>query len=106
MVLVTGSKRLWALSLAVSLIIFGVLYFTVIKPDNNTANQLVKSGLKQSQQAINQAQQQVSKAASQSGGASQQTKKTLDKASKLTSCLASAGTDTSKIAACQSQFSS
>jgi hypothetical protein len=103
MVLVTGSRRLWAVSMAVSLIIFAVLYFTVIRPDNNTANQAVKSGLQQSQQVLNQAQKQLKTAGGQASGQGQ---KVLDKASKLTSCVASAGTDTSKIAACQAKFGS
>ena len=35
MILVTGNRRLWAVSMAVSIIIFAVVYFTVIKPDSN-----------------------------------------------------------------------
>jgi flagellar biosynthesis/type III secretory pathway M-ring protein FliF/YscJ len=103
MVLVTGSKRLWAISMAVSLIIFAVLYFTVIRPDNNTANQAVKSGLQQSQQVINQAQKQL-KDAGPSNAATRKGTKELNKAAQLTSCVASAGTDTSKIQACQAKF--
>jgi hypothetical protein len=102
-VLVTGSMRLWAVSMAVSLIIFAVLYFTVIRPDNNTANQAIKSGLQQSQQVLNRAQKQLKNAGGQASGQGQ---KVLDRASKLTSCVASAGTDPSKLATCQSKFGS
>ena len=45
MVLITQSKRMWLIGMAVSLGIFLLLYFTVIKPDSNAANQALKSGL-------------------------------------------------------------
>ncbi len=108
MVFVTTSKRLWLVGMAVSLIIFGVVYLTVIRPDQNTANHLAKqseqvigAGLKQSQQAINQAQQQVS---STGGAAGANASQTLSKAAKLTACISAAGTDTSKLQACQAQY--
>jgi hypothetical protein len=120
MVLVTQSKRLWLIGMAVSLVIFGVIYFAVIRPDNNAANAALKSGLQQSQQALNQASKQISNAAGQAGAASSTgssssasgaagaatstATKTLNKAEKLTSCIAAAGTDTTKLAACQSQY--
>jgi hypothetical protein len=102
MVIVTQSKRMWLLGLAVSVAIFAVLYFTVIQPDNNTANQAVKTGLQQSQQAINQAKQQVN--SSGGGAASNAANAALNHASKLTSCLQSAGTDASAVQACQVKF--
>jgi hypothetical protein len=104
MVLVTGSKRLWTISMAVSLLIFAVLYFTVIRPDNNTANQAVKSGLQQSQQVINQAQKQLKDAGGPSNAVTRKGTQELNKAAQLTSCVASAGTDPSKIQACQAKF--
>jgi hypothetical protein len=104
MVLVTGNLKLWLVGMAASLLIFAVLFFTVIKPSSDTANQAVKSGLQQSQQAINQAQKQISSGAGAGSSVNKQAKKQLSKASKLTSCVAAAGTDTGKIAACQSQF--
>jgi hypothetical protein len=120
MVIISGNRRMWWVGMAVSVIIFAVLYFTVIKPDNNTANQAVQAGLKQSQQVIKQAQQQVGAAAGQASTASGQVsaasgqassvaatgQKVLNKAEKLTTCLVAAGTDTSKIASCQTQFGS
>lgn len=99
MILVTGNKRLWAFSMAASLIIFAVLYFTVIRPDNNTANQAVKSGLQQSQQVIQNAQKQV-----KASGGTRQDQKVLNHAAKLTACLSNAGTDVSKVSACQAKF--
>jgi methylmalonyl-CoA mutase cobalamin-binding subunit len=119
MVLVTQSKRMWFAGVAVSLLIFAVLYFTVIRPDNNTANQLAKQGqqavnqgLQQSQQVIKQAQQQAksagasgsSAAAAGSAATNKTINKTVDKAQKLTNCVAAAGTDPSKLQACQVKF--
>lgn len=104
MVLVTGSWKMYLAGLVASLAIFAVVYFTVIQPDNNTANQALKTGLQQSQQVINQAKKQLSTAGSQSNAATGQASKQLDKAAKLTSCVAAAGTDAGKIQTCQAQF--
>jgi hypothetical protein len=115
MVLITQSRRLWLVGMAVSLGIFLVLYFTVIRPDNNAANQALKTGLQQSQQVLKQAQQQVNSAA---GAASGQTGaasgtagsvsaaagQAASKAQKLAACVVSAGTDTTKLQSCQSQY--
>jgi hypothetical protein len=115
MVIVSNNWRLYLAGLAVSLAIFAVLFFTVIKPSTDTANQAVKTGLQQTQQALNQAQNQVSSAttqasttasnASQSASTAGNTASSaVNNATKLTSCLASAGTDTSKIESCQSKY--
>ncbi len=111
MVLVTGNWRIALAGLAASLLIFGVLFFTVIQPSENTANQAVKTGLQQSQQALNQAQKQLSTAGSQAGSAASQSsavtgqaQQTLNRAAKLANCLSQAGIDTSKVAACQANF--
>jgi hypothetical protein len=115
MVLVTGNWRVALAGLAASLLIFGVLFFTVVQPSQNTANQAIKTGLQQSQQALNQAQKQLSTASSQTSSAAPQTQQqvsavagqaqqTLSKAAKLTNCLSQAGLDTSKIQACQANF--
>ena len=117
MVLVTGSKRVWFASMAISIVLFAIIYFTVIRPDQSTANHALKSGLAQSQQVINQAQKQLSTASSAANGAGaaagssaavtsavNQGQKILSKAQKLTKCVAAAGTDTGKLATCQSQY--
>ncbi len=118
MILVSNSWRIYLVGLAVSLAIFGVVYFTVIKPSSDTANQAVKTTLQQSQQALNQAQKQVGQATSQAGagagstsgsgasgaGTSGQVQQTVNKVQKLTACIAAAGTDVTKIQACRSQF--
>jgi len=121
MVLVTGNWRIAMAGLAASLLIFGVLFFTVIQPSQNTANQAIKSGLQQSQQALNQAQKQLSSAGSQAtpatpatpatsqvqqqiSKATNQAQQQLSHAAKLANCLSQAGIDASKIQACQANF--
>ena len=115
MVLITANKRMWLLYMAVSLVLFAVIYFVAIRPGENTANQALKTGEHQAQQVINQAQQQLSQAgaaaASQPAAsnaavqsATNAAQQTLNNASKLTSCVSAAGTDTSKLAACQSKY--
>jgi hypothetical protein len=119
MVLVTGNWRVALAGLAASLLIFGVLFFTVIQPSQNTANQAIKSGLKQSQQVIDQAQKQLSGASSQAGSAASaatasaapqiskatsQAQQQLSKAAKLANCLSQAGIDTTKVQACQANY--
>lgn len=99
MVLVTNSWKVWLAGLAASLIIFAVIFFAVIQPSQNNANQIVKTTLKQTQQALGQAQQ-----AAQQSGAGAAAGAQLTKAQKLAQCLSAAGTDTSKIAACQAKY--
>jgi hypothetical protein len=107
---------MWLVGMAVSVAIFALLYLTVIKPSSDTANQAVRSGLQQSQQAINQAQKELSNAGGQAGsvaGASaggqastvaSQAQQQLGNAAKLTSCVAAAGTDLSQVQACQAKY--
>jgi hypothetical protein len=111
MVIVSRNPWMWVVGMATSLIIFAVVYFTVIQPDQNTANQALKSGLQQTQQAINSAQKQLGSASSQASGAGSaasqaagQAQQQLSNASKLTSCVAAAGTDVSKVQACDAKF--
>ncbi|MEA2125781.1 MAG: hypothetical protein QOI80_2563 [Solirubrobacteraceae bacterium] len=76
------------------LIIFAVMYFTVIKPTNDTANDAIKSATQQATQQINEARKNAPPAA----------KKALDDAAKLTACLEKAGTNTGALADCQAKF--
>jgi hypothetical protein len=133
-VLITNSRRMWMVGMAVSLAIFALLYLTVIKPSSDTANQAVKAGLQQTQQAINQAQKQLSQPSGHAGtapstsdqastvanqvhqagtapGASEpantvasQAQQQLSRAAKLTSCVAAAGTDFGQVQACQAKY--
>jgi hypothetical protein len=86
-----------------SIAIFAVVYFTVIQPSTNTANQALKAGMQQTQQVINQAKKQLNSSGA-NGAVATQANQQLDKASKLTSCVAAAGADPSKLANCQSQY--
>jgi hypothetical protein len=74
-----GGWKYWLAGLAVSVGIFAVLYFTVIKPTTDTANNAIRTSLEQSQRQLNQAE-------------------------KLTGCLQDAGTDIGKVQDCQAKF--
>lgn len=111
MVLISNNPRYWLAGMAVSLVLFAVLFFTVIQPDNNTANQAVKSGLQQSQQALNQAQKQITSSEGSAAGASkaasnatQQATQQVNNASKLAGCLESAGTNLTAAEACKTKY--
>ena len=91
MYVIVSSLKYRLIAAVVSLVIFGVVYFTVIRPDNNAANNAVIQGEKQLQQAVKNAN-------GQSGGA------VPAGVVNLTSCLSAAGTDTSQIQACQAKF--
>jgi hypothetical protein len=79
------------LRIAIPLILFAIIYFTVIKPNNDTANRALSQGTQQ----LNQAVQQANK---QSGGA------VPANVQKLTACIAAAGSDTGKIQLCNKQY--
>ncbi len=66
---------MWLVGLAVSVGIFLVIYFTVIKPTTDTANKAINNGLQQ----VNQGQ-------------------------KLANCIQVAVTSSRKIRACQAKF--
>ena len=91
MVIISRSPKIALLGLAVSLIIFGVLYFTVIKPSSDTANSAVRNAEQQSNQVVKSVNKQT-------GGA------VPDRVQKLTACLSDAGADTGKISSCQAKF--
>jgi hypothetical protein len=91
MFIVWRSPLARVISLAVSLAIVAIVYFAIIKPNTDTANNAAVQGEKQLQQALNQANKQ-------SGGA------IPVGATNLVNCIASAGTDGAKIQACQAKF--
>jgi hypothetical protein len=78
-------------ALGITLAIIAVVYFAVIKPNNDSANNAVKQGEQQVQQA-------VSNANKESGGA------VPAGVTNLVNCLAAAGTDTGQISACKAKF--
>jgi Tfp pilus assembly protein PilX len=92
MFVIVRSPKYVLISLAVSLGIFLILYFTVISPDNNAANNAVQQG----NAALKAGEQQAVNAANQSGvPAGVKT---------LTACLAAAGANTGAIQACTAKF--
>jgi hypothetical protein len=97
MFITTVRPRYYLLSLAVSVGIFLVLYFTVIKPDQSAANKAFQQGQAQIQQGERQVQQSLNQAA-QSGATIPAGVTTL------TSCIAAAGTDASQLQACAAHF--
>ena len=100
MLVVNTNWRLWMAGMAVSLAIFGVVFFTVIKPSSDTANQAIDQAKKQFGTATSQA----GSAAGQAGAVATSAQTQLTKASKLTACLSHAGTDVGAVQACQVKF--
>jgi hypothetical protein len=88
MYVIVNSLRYRLIAAVVSLAIFGVIYFTVIKPNHDAANNAVTQSEKQLQQVL----QNVNK---QSGVT------VPSSAVNLSACLTAAGTDASKIQACE-----
>jgi hypothetical protein len=101
LIVVSNSWKIWLAGMAVSLGIFLVVYFTVIKDANDTADQALQNATQQEQQLLNNANEELDKASQDAQGAAQGS---LSDAEKLTNCIADAGTDTGKIADCQAQF--
>ena len=87
----------------VPLIIFAVMYFTVIKPSSDTANDAVRTTTQAVTQHLDQAKADTAAATKQPTDAtSPAVQKTADDASKLTDCVANAGA----LADCQANFGS
>jgi hypothetical protein len=91
MIVVLHNPMYRLIAAGVSIAIVLILYFAVIKPNNDTANTAVKSGEAQAVQAVKQAQQQ-------SGGA------VPANVVNLTSCIAAAGTDSGALQACKTKY--
>ncbi len=94
---VMGALRYRLIGAGVSLIIFLIVYFTIIRPDNNAAQNALRSSEAQAAQAAQQAQKAVGVSNAQAG-------QLLSKAQKLTACIQKAGADPNAIAACDSKF--
>jgi hypothetical protein len=95
MIIYGGGWKVWLAGLAVSVGIFAVLYFTVIKPTTDTANDAIRTSLQQSQEQLNEAQKNAPTPAA---------KRQLREAEKLTACLQDAGADVSGVQDCQANF--
>jgi len=86
MFIVVRNTKARVLLALIPIIFFLIIYLTVIRPDQNTANQAVSQGLQQVNQQV------------QSDSAAPANVKNL------TACLASAGTNVSAVQACQAKF--
>src|SRR3954447_19533921 len=92
--------RMWLVSLAVSVGIFLIIYFTVIKDANDQANEALDNATQTQQELLQNANKQLEDAGSGNAAANKQ----IEQAQKLTQCLGDAGTDTTAIADCEAQF--
>jgi cellobiose-specific phosphotransferase system component IIA len=75
-----------------SIAIAAFIYFVIVKPQTDSANTQVDHALKQAQPSIDAANKQL-----------KQAQPAINRAQKLQQCILAAGTDTTKIAACNSQ---
>jgi F0F1-type ATP synthase membrane subunit b/b' len=91
MLVVVRNPMYRLISLAVTIAIVAIVYFAIIKPNNDTANNAIKSSEQQVQQAVNQANKE-------SGGA------VPAGVTNLAACMTAAGSDTAKIQACSAKF--
>lgn len=89
MFIIARSPKYALISLAVSLGIFLILYFTVIKSDQNTANNAIQQAGQQFKQSVNQA----AKSGAVPAGVTN-----------LANCVAAAGSNTGELQACAAKF--
>ncbi len=93
MFIVVRNTRARIVLALIPIILFLIVYFTVIRPDQNTANQVLTQGLQQVQAGEKQANQQV-----QSDNSAPASVKNL------TACIAAAGTNTTALQQCQAKY--
>jgi cellobiose-specific phosphotransferase system component IIA len=89
MVFFYRSPQAIIISALCSIAIAAFIYFVIVKPETDKANSQVDHALKQAQPGIDAANKQLQNAQPQ-----------IDKAQKLQACILAAGTDATKIAAC------
>lgn len=105
----------------VSIAIAAFIYFVIVKPETDKANTQVDKALKQVQPSIDQANKQsqaaqeraaqaqkdaaerAAQAQKDAAKAQKNAQPELDRATRIQNCIAKAGTDTAKLAACGSQ---
>ena len=80
------------------------VYFAVIQPANDQADEAIDRGFQQSEQALDQAQQQLDESQSGGGGAGGTANEQIDQAQLLAQCLAEAGADVDAVQDCQAEF--
>jgi predicted PurR-regulated permease PerM len=94
MVFFYRSPQAIVISALCSIAIAAFIYFVIVKPETDTANNTVNHALKQAQPGIDAANKQLQQATPS------QATPSINKAQKLQDCILAAGTDVNKIAAC------
>ncbi|MEA2466532.1 MAG: hypothetical protein QOJ57_658 [Thermoleophilaceae bacterium] len=89
MVFFYRSPQAIVISALCSIAIAAFIYFVIVKPQTDSANDQVNHALQQAQPGIDAANKQL-----------QQAQPSINRAQKLQDCILAAGTDTAKIAAC------
>ena len=92
MVFFYRSPQAIVISALCSIAIAAFIYFVIVKPETDKAHSQVDNALKQVQPSINNANKQFEGA-----------QPSINRAQRIQDCIAAAGTDTSKIAACGSK---
>ena len=92
MLIVVRNTRARIVLALIPIILFAIVYFTVIRPSQNTANQALQQGQQQIQQGERQLNQQVR----QSGAPAS--------VQNLTACIAAAGTNATALEQCRAKF--
>ena len=89
-----------------SIAIAAFIYFVIVKPQTDSANEQVNHALKQAQPGIDAANRQLQQAQPGIDEANKRLKQAqpgIDRAQRITDCIAKAGGDVTKIQACQNQ---
>jgi hypothetical protein len=83
-----------------SIAIAAFIYFVIVKPQTDSANNTVNHALKQAQPGIDSANRQLNQLKNNAPSAANPS---ITRAQKIQNCILAAGTDTAKIAACSNQ---
>jgi peptidoglycan hydrolase CwlO-like protein len=106
MVFFYRSPQAIVISALCSIAIAAFIYFVIVKPQTDSANDQVNHALKQAQPSIDAANKQLQQAQPGINEANKKLKEAqpgIDKAQKLQQCILAAGTDVNKIAACNNR---
>ena len=111
MVIFTNSWKIWLAAAAFSLALFAIIYFAVIQPANDQADEAIDRGFQQADQALEQSQQALDESQTGSGSGSGSSSggegtanEQIDEAQLLAQCLSEAGADVDAIQDCQAEF--
>jgi F0F1-type ATP synthase membrane subunit b/b' len=100
MVFFYRSPQAIVISALCSIAIAAFIYFVIVKPETDNANDQVNHALKQAQPGIDQANRQLQQATPGIKEANPAAAPGIDEANKKLKCIADANGDVNKIAAC------